>query len=359
LGLADVVELAILERSGFDESRHLGAAVVVGPDGSVLRALGSPDALIYGRSSLKLFQAITVLRSGVDLHGAQLVLASASHAGTPRHVDVVRELLQRAGLDENALQCPLDWPLDSAARSAASAPARVTMNCSGKHSAFLLACTHNDWPTESYLDPSHPLQQRIRSTVEEFAGESVAHVGVDGCGAPLFALTVRGLAIAVSRMLVAASAPAGDPDAARLVAPPAGHPPAGDPDAARLDAPPAGLPLAGDPDAARLVSAILADPWALDGPGRANTVVIDELGLVAKGGAEGVLVIAAPDGTTVALKMLDGSARATSLVALHLLASVGAISEADAERVGALTTPKVMGGSAVVGRFRVVEAVRG
>ncbi|CAN5258347.1 asparaginase [soil metagenome] len=337
LGLADVVELAILERSGVDESRHLGAAVVVGPDGSVLRALGSPDALIYGRSSLKLFQAITVLRSGVDLHGAQLVLASASHAGTPRHVDVVRELLQRAGLDENALQCPLDWPLDSAARSAASAPQRVTMNCSGKHSAFLLASVANGWPTDSYLDPSHPLQQRIRSTVEEFAGEPVAHVGVDGCGAPLFALTVRGLATAVSRVLLAAGASDGGAD---------------------LPGSSAGLPPAGDPDAARLVSAILADPWALDGCGRANTVVIEELGLVAKGGAEGVLVIAAADGTAVALKMLDGSARATSLVALHLLASVGAISEADAQRVGALTTPRVTGGGREVGRIRVSEAVR-
>jgi L-asparaginase II len=159
-----VVELAILSRSGLDESRHLGAAVVVSPDGSVLRALGDVDALVFGRSSLKFFQAIAVLRSGVSLAGAQLVLSTASHAGTAAHVDVVRSILERADLDEASLQCPVDWPLDSASRSAASAPARITMNCSGKHAAFLLACVQNGWDTASYLDPEHPLQQRIRAT---------------------------------------------------------------------------------------------------------------------------------------------------------------------------------------------------
>ena len=313
-----VVELAILSRSGLDESRHLGAAVVVSPDGTVARALGDADALVYGRSSLKFFQAIAVLRSGVALEGAQLVLATASHAGTPEHVAVVRELLARAGLGEDSLQCPLDWPLDSASRSAASAPARVAMNCSGKHAAFLLACVQNGWPTASYLEPVHPLQQQIRLTVEEFTGQPVVHVGVDGCGAPVFATTLRGLATAVGRVAAAR-----------------------------------------DPSAAMLMAAVLAEPWAIDGPGRANTVVIEQLGLLVKGGAEGVIVMAAPNGTAVALKMLDGSARATSLVALGLLASVGAITIEDSDRVGALATEKVLGGGRPVGDIRVSELVRG
>lgn len=317
LGPAGVVELAILSRSGLDESRHLGAAVVVAPDGSVLRQLGDGTAVVYGRSSLKLFQALAVLRSGVSLEGAQLVLATASHAGTAEHVAVVRSLLERAGLPEDALQCPVDWPLDSASRSAASAPLRVTMNCSGKHSAFLLACVENGWPTDSYLDPAHPLQRRIRATVEEFAGEPIAHAGIDGCGAPVFATSLHGLAKAVGR-----------------------------------------ITSSQDPFAAVLSDAILCNAWALDGAGRANTVVIEQLGLVAKGGAEGVLVIGAPNGTAVALKMLDGSARATTLVALHLLASVGVITESEAERVSALTTDPVLGGGLPVGNIRVADAVR-
>ena len=208
LGPTGVVELAILSRSGLDESRHLGAAVVVSPDGTIARSLGDADALVYGRSSLKFFQAIAVLRSGVSLAGAQLVLATASHSGTAAHVHIVRSLLARAGLGEDALQCPLDWPLDSASRSAASAPARVTMNCSGKHAAFLLACVENGWPSASYLAPEHPLQQLIRDTVEEFTGEPIGQVGVDGCGAPVFATTLRGLAIAVGRVSAARDASA-------------------------------------------------------------------------------------------------------------------------------------------------------
>ncbi|MDQ1597387.1 MAG: hypothetical protein QOI70_811 [Microbacteriaceae bacterium] len=316
LDRAGVVELAILERSGLDESRHLGAAVVVSPDGSVLRELGDGSALVYGRSSLKLFQAIAVLRSGVSLEGAQLVLATASHAGTPAHVAVVRSVLDRAGLDENALQCPIDWPLDSASRHAAAAPSRVTMNCSGKHAAFLLACVHNGWPTDTYLERDHPLQQLIRSTVEEFIGEPIGRIGVDGCGAPVFATTLRGLATGVANACSST-----------------------------------------DGEAARLVRAILGDPWAIDGPGRANTVVAEQLGLVTKGGAEGVIIMAAPGRAAVALKMVDGSNRATTLVALRLLASVGVISEDDAARVAGLTTERVLGGGVPVGTIRASELV--
>lgn len=321
LGVDGVVELARVERNGLVESRHLGAAAVVAADGSVQHSLGDIDALVYPRSSLKPFQALAVLRSGVELEGEQLVLATASHAGTPEHVRVVRELLARAGLSENALQCPADWPLDPDAAAVArtthdgavSGRRRVTMNCSGKHAAFLLACVENGWSSESYLDPAHPLQVLVRETIEEFAGQPVGHVGVDGCGAPLFAVTLRGLATAVSRLVAGRSA------------------------------------TAPDPLAARLTRAILANPWAIDGPGRANTVVIEELGLLCKGGAEGVMVMSSTDGTAVALKILDGAQRATTLAGVELLARAGAVPRAEADRVLALTTEKVLGGGAPVG----------
>lgn len=320
-----VVQLAKLERNGLIESRHLGAAVVVEettePDRvNTVRALGDVDALVYPRSSLKPFQAITVLRSGVSLEGAQLVLATASHSGTPAHVEVVSALLNRAGLTEDDLQCPLDWPGDPDAAAIARTTdqkRRVTMNCSGKHAAFLLACVENNWSTDDYLDPEHPLQRAIRATIEEFLGEPVGHIGVDGCGAPLFAVSLRGLAASYSRL--ARGLNATGPDA----------------------------------DAARICQAIRENAWAIDGPGRANTVVIDELGLVCKGGAEGVIAMGSADGTAVALKSLDGSHRITSLVALHMLVNAGALSHADAERVSALVTDKVLGGGTPVGTISV------
>jgi L-asparaginase II len=309
LGSDGVVELAVIERSGLIESRHLGAAVVVAPDGAVVRELGDGAALVYGRSTLKFLQAVAVLRAGVQLAGPQLVLASASHRGTARHVAVVREILDRAGLGEDALQCPVDWPLDGAARREASAPLRITMNCSGKHAAFLLACVENGWPTASYLEPDHPLQRLIRSTVEDHTGEPVEHTGTDGCGAPVFAVTLRGLARAVSRVST-------------------------------------------DPEASALVAAIRADSWALDTPAVAKA--IDELGIIAKNGAEGVFVAAAPDGTAVALKIIDGSSRASLPVALSLLGDT--IDRDAAARVIAATTDPVLGGGSPVGVLRATVA---
>ena len=219
LGVGGVVELASVERNGLIESRHVGAAVVVNAHGTVVNALGDIDAFVYPRSSLKPFQAITVLRSGVPLEGAALVLASASHSGTPAHVAVVSGMLASAGLTEDALQCPLDWPgdLDAAAIARTGGEKRrITMNCSGKHAGFLLACVQNGWSIETYLDPEHPLQVRVRATIEEFTGEPVGHVGVDGCGAPLFAVSLRGLATAFSRCARGVNPQGRDADAERL-----------------------------------------------------------------------------------------------------------------------------------------------
>jgi L-asparaginase II len=324
LDAAGSVELAVLERSGMIESRHLGAAVVVAPDGSLLRAFGNADAVIYPRSSLKSLQAIAILRSGLQLDGERLALAAASHTGTARHIAVVHDILAAAGLDESALQCPADWPSNADAAFATRAEGlgkrRTAMNCSGKHAAFLAACVQNDWPIDSYLDPAHPLQQLVRATVEEFTGGPVAHVGVDGCGAPLFAVTLRGLATAIGRV---ADSPGSDPTG----------------------------------PAARLVSAVLANPWAIDGEGEPNTVITERLGLFAKEGAEGVMVLGAPDGTAVALKMLDGSPRAIFLVALGLLASVGAVDADLADQLAAELTAPVLGGGIPVGQLRLADGI--
>jgi L-asparaginase II len=302
------VELATLERSGMVESRHLGAAVLVDPDGNVRTALGDADALIYPRSALKLLQATTVLATGVELDDEELVLAAASHSGTERHVAVVERILADAGLAETALHCPFDWPLDSEARRTALAPRRITMNCSGKHAGFLAACRHVGWATDGYLDPEHPLQRAIVSTVEEFTGERVEQSGVDGCGAPVHALTLAGLARGVGRV------------------------------------------VAGD---GRLASAIRANPWALDGEGRVNTVTVEKTGLIAKLGAEGVLVLANSEGAAAAVKILDGSSRATTLVGLELFVRAGLLEREAADRVLEATLETVFGGGQPVGAIRV------
>jgi L-asparaginase II len=294
------------------ESRHLGTAVVLAPDGSEMRRLGNPDALIYPRSTLKPMQAITVLRAGVTLTPEQLVLASASHTGSQRHQDVAESTLTAYGLSSNDLKCPSDWPADSEARRAADTPTRLAMNCSGKHASFLAACVVNSWPLESYLEHDHPLQERIRETIVEFTGTELAHEGTDGCGAPVFGMSLVSLATAIQRVATATAE--------------------------------------SDPHAHALIGAIRANAWGLDMPQVAEAM--NALGIVAKRGAEGVLIAAAPNGTTVTLKILDGSIRPLLPVGLSLLAEAGAI---DADAVNAVlvsTTEKVLGRGLPVGELR-------
>lgn len=303
-----MVPLAAIIRSGFKESVHFGSAVVVGPDGRVLRSLGDITTPIYPRSTLKFLQAISVLECGVELEGSELVLAAASHRGTVAHVAVVESILTRAGLDESALQCPADWPSDAGARRNAAAASRLAMNCSGKHAAFLLACVRNDWDLATYLDPHHPLQERIRETTEAYTGVEISHTGVDGCGAPVHAVSLEALGRAIGAV-VRGTTPASE----------------------------------------LLTTAIRKDAWALDTSAVAR--MIDELGLIAKTGAEGVFVAAAHDGTTVALKIGDGSSRASIPVALALLASAGAVDPTAAAAVLAATTERVLGGGEPVGEL--------
>lgn len=278
LDAASSVELAVVERSGWPESRHLGAAVLLDRDGDVVAALGDPTRLIYPRSTLKLVQASAVQLLGVAFDPVATVLSTASHAGTPAHVAVVERMLADAGLTADALRCPAELPADPASRRDADAPARITMNCSGKHAAFLTAAVRNGWDLDTYLESGHPVQQEVARLTTELCGEHPAHWGVDGCGAPVPVVSLTGLARAASLT-------------------------------AR--------------EGTVLGDAIRAHPWAIDGPGRANTVTIERTGFVAKLGAEGVLVLVTPAGESVVVKSLDGSPRATTVTALELLVRNG------------------------------------
>lgn len=322
LTVQDSVELAVVERSGFIESRHAGAAVVLSPDGEVVARHGNTEALVLPRSSLKPLQAVACLTAGAVLEGEQLALSTASHSGTDRHAEVVREMLTAGGLNEDDLACPPAWPSDSATRDEMvrehGQEARVRMNCSGKHAAMLRACIASGWPTDGYLDPAHPLQAHIRDVIERLTGEKMAHTAIDGCGAPVYALTLTGLARAIHRIGTASER----------------------------------SPFALHRVAGSLVKAVRENPWTIDGPGRPDTIAIERLGVFAKGGAEGVMVMVAPDGTTVALKMLDGGARASTIVAATLLARAGGLGDADVAALSDALPLTVHGGGASVGAIR-------
>ena len=319
---AQAAELAVVERSGFIESRHIGSAVVLDPQGSPLISLGAPDVPVFTRSSLKPLQAIAAMSLGAQLEGRSAALAMASHKSEAGHVAVVSAMLEAAGLSVSDLQCPSAHPADGAFRRELQETARAQgaentdprsplyFNCSGKHAAFLAAARAIGADTSTYLSPDHPVQQKVAEVVTAFASEEPSAVGIDGCGAPVFALSLTGLTRAIGRVIRMGSS-AGDVEE------------------------PKGAWAAYKNEARTLTEAVFADPWTIEGHGRPNSTVIDELGVFAKGGAEGVIVMATRSGYSVALKCLDGSSRATGFVALTLLQRAGAF---DAEPRGASAT---------------------
>lgn len=311
------VVLAQVVRSGFVEGVHHGTAVALGADGAPVLAAGDPARPVFARSSMKPLQAAGMLHAGLDLDGQLLALATASHSGERYHQDGVRRILASAGLGPEHLGNVADLPLDEhdrpAWQAAGRAPEPLAMNCSGKHAAMLATCRVNDWPVEGYLDPGHPVQRAIRETVETLAGEPVTAVGVDGCGAPLLAISLTGLARAFARIATAAPGTA----------------------------------------EARVADAVRRHPEWLGGTGRDVTALIRAVpGLVAKDGAEGVYAAALPDGRSAALKIADGANRARPVVMAALLRRLGVPGEA----LDAFAAAPVFGGGREVGRVEAVLA---
>ena len=407
--------VAEVVRSGFAESRHHGAVTGLAADGTQVISVGRTGMPFFPRSANKPLQAAAILRCGLGLDGELLALAAASHSGEDFHADGVRKILSEAGLSEDDLHCPLSWPLDietgrrlvarghgmsrirmncsgkhaamlatcvqngwptrdyldpdhplqqairhtveelAGEQAAAShsgedfhadgvrkslsgaglseddlrcplswpldietgrrlvarghGMSRIRMNCSGKHAAMLATCVQNGWPTRDYLIPDHPLQQAIRHTIEELADEQAAATGVDGCGAPLFALTMTGLARAFRALVLAAP---------------------------------------GTPER-RVADAMRAHPEWTSGTNRDERKLMDAVpGLLVKAGAEGVNAFALDDGRCGAVKIDDGSARARTPVTVAALRLLG-IAVPDELAIVPLT-----GGEAVVGAVRAI-----
>ncbi len=280
--------LAYVMRAGMVESVHYGSAVVLDSDGAIRHTVGDPDAIMYPRSSVKPIQASAMVGCGLDLPADLLALAASSHSGEQCHVDGVLRILATASLSEDDLKNPIGYPLDAAVRdkwvAAGRPPSKLAQNCSGKHAAMLATAHRNGWSLDDYRDPEHPVQREIASLLAELSGEKIAKVAVDGCGAPLFAISLTGLARSIGAV---ASAADGSPQAA-------------------------------------VADAIRTQPVQLGGSTRPVTELIKAVpGLIAKDGAEGVEVAALPDGTAVAIKIADGTSRARDVVTAAALALAG------------------------------------
>jgi L-asparaginase II len=248
------------------------------------------------RSTVKPLQALPFVAGGAaGALGApveEVAVACASHDGDPRHVEAVRRLLSRAGLDESALSCGPQWPYSETASRALAAAGEtagaVHNNCSGKHAAMLCACVHAGWPVEGYAGYDHPLQRDIRRRMSDLAGIRLADTphGVDGCGLPTHGVTLRYLA----RMFAAASAAGGA--------------------------------------FARCQDAMAAEPFMVGGTGRFDTLLLSWAGssLTAKSGGAAIWAgVARGGGPAVAIKLEAGLGTHLAPIAIAVLDELGVL----------------------------------
>jgi len=308
--------VAVQTRDGVVESVHYGSVVAVDADGETLLALGDPGALFYPRSSLKPLQAVAMLRAGLELPPELLALAAASHSGSPAHQEGARRILALHGADEAALENIPDLPYGAAERMdavrAGEGPTRLAQNCSGKHAAMVATCLLNGWPVAGYTDPAHPLQELVAGVVAELTGEPLGARSTDGCGTPLFAVTLRGMATAFARLVSAAP----------------------------------------ETPEARVAAAMTGHPEQVAGEGRDVTALMRRVpGLLAKDGFEGLQLVGLPDGRGLAVKIADGADRARMPVAIHALRRLGVETEA----LGDLAVAPVLGGGRPVGSLHAVD----
>jgi L-asparaginase II len=250
---AIVVEVG---RGGVVEARHRVHAVAVRA-GEVVVSAGDPMLVTHFRSGAKPLQAVPVVRARPDLESPEIAIACASHLARPEQLDAVRSLLAKAPATEDDLEC-------------GPAPTKIEHNCSGKHAGFLALCRAENWPLEGYRLSEHPCQRAVLDeiSVAAMVDPDGVPTAVDGCGVVTFALPLARMALAFSRLVNAEAA-------------------------------------------ARVVEAMRAHPELIRGPGSPDTdLMLRYPGWIAKGGAEGLLCAASPDGLGIAIKVEDGSGRA-------------------------------------------------
>lgn len=307
MSVTDPLRVEIV-RSGFVESVHIVDVAVVSASGGLVASAGDPQVRLAFRSSAKPLQAAVSRAHGfVPRDDRHLAVACASHHGEDGHVEVIREILADAGLDEDALRCPVDEvPPAFAAMYGVGDRPRIRFNCSGKHAAMLAACVASGWPLETYRDADHPLQRAMRAHLSAAAGLGDLPVLVDGCGVPTPVASLQAFARAFSTVAGTAEG-----------------------------------------------NAMRAQPWLVRGTHGFDTALMENLpDAVSKAGAEGLNCVVVGD-VAVALKSRDGMARHSGPATLFVLGRLGLLPDPLPAALRAWAAPTITGGDATVGAARV------
>jgi len=292
--------LVELTRGDTVESWHRGTIAVADAQGQRVLALGDVERPILPRSAIKALQAMILVESGAadafELNGAELAVACASHGGDPVHIEAVRSLLDKAGLDESDLACGAHWPISDKAVSRlirdGRRPLPIHNNCSGKHAGMLAAAVHLGLDPRGYERPDHELQARIAGIISDICRVQLSGDGAatDGCSVPTWPLSLAALAQGFARFATGT-----------------------------------GLAPARAQAADRLRRACFAFPVLVAGEGRFDTIAMSSLAssVFVKGGAEGVHCAALPElGLGIALKVDDGAKRGAERAMAEVLAAL-------------------------------------
>ena len=295
--------VACLWRGDVVESRIRAHIAVVDTSGRLLHYVGDPSYVTYLRSSSKPLQALPLLETGAaDAFGLtedEVAVACASHNGEDFHTDAVRSLLSKAGLTEDDLQCgahPINRSFHRRALPDDQPPERIHSNCSGKHAGMLATSKYRGWPIATYRDPQHPLQRLNLKTLSDLSAYPAdeIHIGVDGCGVPVFAMPIRNMALAFARL-------------------------------ARSDA----LPAPRHQTLTRIRSAMMAHPHMIAGTHGFDSDLMREARgtIVCKGGAAALHCVGLPaHGIGIAIKIEDADAQYIPPTSMEVLRQLNALS---------------------------------
>jgi L-asparaginase II len=307
--------LVQVSRGTMVESVHHGVIAVVDGEGKLIAHVGDPQYVTYIRSAAKPLQAIAVLKEGAgkgyNLQPEEIAIMTASHSGEPEHIEVVKNLLLKIGLDEFALQCgvqkPTHAPSAEALLKSGAKPGPLHCNCSGKHGGMLALAQTKGLPLENYYQLQHPVQQIMLDTVAKYCDfpKEKMIIGIDGCGVPVFGMPIYNMAKGYANLVKAENTSLEVKD---------------------------------------IVNAMTSHPFMVAGTNRLCTSLMAKTKgkFVAKVGAEGVYCIGVRNQNIgIAIKVADGNIRALGPIAIEVLKQLALLTNEEIDSLKEIHEPQL------------------
>lgn len=329
-GDAIVVEVT---RGELVESLHRVAACAVDAAGREIYQAGDVEMPVYLRSTAKPFIAAAAIEAGAreafGLDQREIAVMAASHSGEPMHVEAVRSILRKIGMDVSALQCGTHAPYDEASARvlllAGEPPTALHNNCSGKHAGILALCKCIGADPATYLSAQNPAQRCILDLCARLSDDDPQTwpLAVDGCGIPVYATTLRRAARSFARFASLSDMRDSDAEAVRVVR-----------------------------------DAMVAYPEYVAGTGQFDTELmrVGRGAIAAKAGAEGVHGVAAiARGYGYVSKVIDGGSRGRGPSTVGVLRRIGVLDERQCTELERFARPAVYNRAGVtVGDVRAI-----